>query len=125
MRRRFVRTRRPILADALSQLRALERLDASTRVQRRETVLFEVVAAPGRIGLLFEGRRVDFPDAVAAEVEYVAGEEGTFTAADLPGDLDAAGRLVLVHRLVREGFLRISGAGPDGPSRGNGAAARE
>ena len=33
--------------------------------------------------------------------------EGPFTAADLPGSLDEAGRLVLVRRLVREGFLRV------------------
>ena len=30
-----------------------------------------------------------------------------FRLADLPGELDAEGRLVLVRRLVREGFLRI------------------
>ena len=34
--------------------------------------------------------------------------EGPFTAADLPGSLDEAGRLVLVRRLVREGFLRLT-----------------
>ena len=32
-------------------------------------------------------------------------------AADLPGPLDDDGRLVLVRRLVREGFLRRSAAG--------------
>ena len=31
-------------------------------------------------------------------------------ARELPGDLDAEGRLVLARRLVREGFLRIRGA---------------
>ncbi len=31
-----------------------------------------------------------------------------FLPSELPGDLDDAGRLVLVRRLVREGFLRLS-----------------
>ena len=31
----------------------------------------------------------------------------SITAASLPGSLDEAGRLVLVRRLVREGFLRV------------------
>jgi hypothetical protein len=31
---------------------------------------------------------------------------GRFTARGLPGGLDDAGRLVLVRRLIREGFLR-------------------
>jgi hypothetical protein len=43
-------------------------------------------------------------------VEAAAEAEGTFTASELPGELDDAGRLVLVRRLVREGFLRVSGA---------------
>jgi hypothetical protein len=34
--------------------------------------------------------------------------DGEFTASDLPGRLDDESRLVLVRRLVREGFLRIS-----------------
>ncbi len=34
------------------------------------------------------------------------GEE-PFRVADLPGELDADGRLVLVRRLVREGFLSV------------------
>jgi hypothetical protein len=38
----------------------------------------------------------------------VARAEDPFTAADLPGSLDTAGRLVLVRRLVREGLVRIS-----------------
>ena len=37
--------------------------------------------------------------------------EGASSAADLPGDLDDDGRLVLVRRLIREGFLRRAVAG--------------
>jgi hypothetical protein len=53
---------------------------------------------------------VTFPAHAREEVEAVVGAEEPFTVAELPGSLDAAGRLVLVRRLVREGLLRISEA---------------
>ena len=57
--------------------------------------------------LRFEGKTIELPvqaeDALAALVEA----EGPLTARALPGPLDDAGRLVLVRRLVREGFLRL------------------
>ena len=61
--------------------------------------------------LSFEGRRLRFPERLATELEFLVGAEGDFTPAELPGDLDDEGRLVLVRRLVREGFLRRSVAG--------------
>ena len=51
--------------------------------------------------------RSRFPEHVEEEVAFAASAEAEFSAGDLPGDLDDAGRLVLVRRLVREGFLRI------------------
>ena len=43
---------------------------------------------------------------LAAELRAFFETEEPFRAADLPGELDDEGRLVLVRRLVREGFLR-------------------
>ena len=39
----------------------------------------------------------------------MAESAGPFSAAELPGPLDEQARLVLVRRLVREGFLRVLG----------------
>ena len=41
----------------------------------------------------------------AAAVEAATELEEPFSAGELPGPLDAAGRLVLVRRLIREGYL--------------------
>jgi hypothetical protein len=108
-RRKLVRTRRPILGGQLSQLRALDDLDLDTVLERRPTVIFDLVGTK----LSFEGKDVAFPDEAAEELAFAAQAEEPFTAADLPGDLDDEGRLVLVSRLVREGFLLISGAAPE------------
>jgi hypothetical protein len=109
-RRRFLHGRRPIREDALSQLRALERLDGETLVERRATVVADLEEDGQGVSLVFEGREVRFPAHARAELVACFVAEEPFRAGDLPGELDAAGRLVLVGRLVREGFLRVTGA---------------
>jgi Cupin superfamily protein len=107
-RRRLVDRRRPVLDGQLSQLRALEALTVGTAVERRRTVIAQL---DGR-RLSFEGKALVFPEQALDELEALVSSEGPVRAADLPGRLDDAGRLVLVRRLVREGFLRL--AQPDG-----------
>jgi ribosomal protein L16 Arg81 hydroxylase len=108
-RRRFVAGRRPVLHDQFAQLRALERLTVDSQLERRPTVIFELERDATGVALLFEGKEVRLPAKAAAEVGAIAGSAGSFSAAELPGRLDQRSRLVLVRRLVREGFLRVLG----------------
>ena len=101
-RDRFVFSRRPVLDGQLSELRSLADLTPGTELVRRDTVIADLRETT----LVFEGRRLQFPERLAAELEFLVTAEGSFTPAQLPGDLDDAGRLVLVRKLVREGFLR-------------------
>ena len=59
--------------------------------------------------LVFEGKEVRVPAVAHEPLAAMQAASGTFTARALPGALDEAGRLVLVRRLVREGYLRIAG----------------
>ena len=124
MRERFVKTRRPILDGQLTQLRALDRLSSETLVERRPTVIANVEVENGRVALVFEGKEIAFPAHAAEEVEHAAHATEPFRPRDLPGELDEESRLVLVRRLVREGFLRVTSArARDGRSpRGDGSA---
>lgn len=106
-RERFVRSRRPILDGQLGELRALPSLGADDALVRRDTVIADLDGTT----LLFEGRTLRFPGRLAEELEFLVTVEGPFSAAALPGSLDEAGRLVLLRRLVREGFLRRSASG--------------
>jgi hypothetical protein len=107
LRRRFVATRRPILHDQLSQVRALAGLTVEDLLERRATVICELDETDdGGALLLFEGKELRFPWQASAALRAAVELDGPFAAADLPGALDDAGRLVLVRRLVREGFLR-------------------
>jgi ribosomal protein L16 Arg81 hydroxylase len=103
-RRHLVETRRPILDGQLSEVAALESIDLDTQIERRPTVLADLDGTT----LFFEGKRLEFPARIAEELEAIFTADGPFAAGDLPGPLDDEGRLVLVRRLIREGFLRRS-----------------
>jgi len=115
-RRRFVAARAPILDGQLTQLRALAGLGLETPVERRPTVIGDIELEDTQVVLAFEGKQMRFPAAVLADVEFCATAPEPFTAADLPGGVDADGRLVLLRRLVREGFLRLTDVPAGGPS---------
>jgi hypothetical protein len=105
---RLERRRRPVLDGQLSQLRGLESLTVATTLERRPSALASVEDEGDAVVLAFHGKRLLLPTRLAAEAGFLAEVDTPFTAADLPGRLDDAGRLVLVRRLVREGFLRIT-----------------
>jgi lysine-specific demethylase/histidyl-hydroxylase NO66 len=105
-RARFVNSRRPILDGQLEEVRALESLTVETPLERRDTVIADLEG----MTLSFEGKHVAFPEQAREELEAVFSADEPFTAAELPGGLDDDSRLVLVRRLIREGFLRRSAA---------------
>lgn len=110
--RRFWSTRRPLLRGQLAQLAALDRIDASTPVRRREGAVCRLIAsADGEtLRAVLGDRELRMPSFVGGAMRTVL-ERDELTAADLSGDLDEASALVLVQRLVREGLFEIEAAG--------------
>ena len=90
----------------LSELRAIDSLTVETVLERRPTVLSELDDG----ALVFEGKTVRVPDYALPELKAIAFSETPFRAVDLPGELDDESRLVLLRRLIREGFVRRSAA---------------
>jgi hypothetical protein len=86
-------------------------------------VIADLANVDDGLQLAFEGKAIVFPAHARAEVEHVAAASGPFSARELPGELDDEGRLVLVRRLVREGFLRVSPEERDTTPRGGDGAA--
>ena len=110
LRERFVSSRRPVLDGQLRQVRALDGLTVDTSLERRPTVIADVTADAEGVSIAFEGKKVVLPTHAREEAEFAAAATAAFTARELPGSLDDESRLVLVGRLVREGFLRITDA---------------
>jgi len=106
-RRAFVDGRRAILEGQLTQVHALKGLTLRSPLERRPTVIADLDREDPGVRLRFEGKEVYLPPQAAAAVAAAHAADAPFTPGELPGPLDAAGRLVLVSRLVREGFLRL------------------
>jgi JmjC domain len=106
-RTRLVNGRRPILDGQLEEVRALGALTVQTLLERRDTVIADLQGTT----LSFEGKHVSFPDHARDELGAIVAAEQPFRALELPGELDEESRLVLLRRLIREGFVRRSAAG--------------
>ncbi|MBV9383415.1 MAG: hypothetical protein JOY82_11790 [Streptosporangiaceae bacterium] len=98
----------PPLRHHLTDLEELGELWVDTRVRRRAGQQSYLTVSDDSVRLHFSNKAVGFPIGVAPQVRYVAeNDSGSFTANDIPGDLDEPGRLVLVQTLLREGFLTV------------------
>ncbi|MBN6040499.1 cupin domain-containing protein [Amycolatopsis sp. 195334CR] len=97
----------PVSLDGhLLDLGSVACLSLSSVVSKRADLAWRLRTEGDVVVLSFHGKAVRMPARVAVDLEF-AGEAGEFTARDLPGGLDERGRLVLVRRLVTEGFLTV------------------
>jgi len=76
-------------------------------VRRRDGARATLTAGDRIASLEFHGKVVTFPTRVMPELTFVI-ETPLFTARDIPGPLDEAGRMVLITTLVREGLLTLA-----------------
>jgi hypothetical protein len=106
MRRRLVSTRRAVLDGQLSEVKGLRELTLDTLLERRPTVIADFDGST----LSYEGRRLTFPGHARTELAAIVAADEPFRTGELPGELDEDGRLVLVRRLILEGFVRRSAA---------------
>ena len=91
------------------------------RAQRRPTVIADLERGPDGAALIFEGKRISFPAQADEAVAFAATTDSASRAGDMPGALDEPGRLVLVRRSVREGFLLVNATPPDAHEGRTGA----
>ena len=103
---RFALSRPPLPAGRLADLNGLKEIDARTPLRRRRGIIQRTAHQDETVTLRFEGKTITMPDYVAPALQFMSEHDG-FTADDLPPGLDAAGRLVLIRRLVKEGFLTV------------------
>ncbi|MFO0601886.1 MAG: cupin domain-containing protein [Polyangiales bacterium] len=99
-----VDTRQPLLPGQVDEVRALGAIADDTALTTRPAVLYRLHEAGDEVVLQVYGSRIRFPAHVREALAWLM-EQPRFTPADLPGTLDAPGRLILVRRLVREGVL--------------------
>ena len=96
----------PLLRGQLGQLANLDRIALDTVVGARKGVISHVRTNREATTVDCYGREITFP-AHAIEAVRFALSNFQFAVCELPDDLDDAGKLTLVRRLIREGLLMV------------------
>lgn len=94
----------PLLEGQMNQLATVDNLTVDSIVGARQGVVFRLQTNSESDCLDCCGRRITFPPHTCEAVRFALSHP-SFVVKDLPGNLDDAGKLVLVRRLIREGLL--------------------
>ena len=94
----------PLLEGQMAQLAKLDQLATDSFVGIRPPLIARIETSANSVSVRCFGRRITFPVAVAPAVQFALSCD-RFAVQDLPGDLDDAGKLTLVRRLILEGLL--------------------
>ncbi|NBC32591.1 MAG: hypothetical protein GVY13_07940 [Alphaproteobacteria bacterium] len=100
----IVSTRHCLLPGQLRQVGGLADLDETTEVGPRPDLLYRILETGDTIALNCYGNDITFPPHVLEPLRFALTTDH-YAIGDLPGDLDADGKIVLIRRLVREGLL--------------------
>ena len=109
----FIGSRLPRVHGQMAELARMADLDTASRLMARPNLIYRLMDVPGKgdeedtVAVSCQGAVISLP-AFAREPLAHALSGQAFTLADLPGDLDEAGRAVLVRRLLREGLVMFS-----------------
>ena len=104
----FVAACPPLLRGQMAQIANLDRLTLDSVVGARAGVISCLRMNEESTAVDCYGRRIAFPAHVSEAVRFAI-NESEFAVRELPGDLDDAGKLTLVRRLIREGLLALLG----------------
>ena len=101
----FVTSRRPDLQGCLQEVEAPPQVSAKTMVVPRPNIMYGLHEGGGSIVLVFGSTQITLPSFSRDAVVFALNRDAPFMVSDLPGQLDDAGKVVLVQRLIKEGLL--------------------
>ncbi len=101
---RFLSKCPPALNGQMEQLARLDSLTIHSVVGVRQGVVYRLKTDGALESIETYGRSIKYPSHVGESVRFALGHS-RFILRDLPGDLDDAGKLTLIQRLIREGLV--------------------
>ncbi len=104
----LVSTRTALLEGQLEQMLTMSKIHEDTKAGARPNLLYRYREKDGQFIVSCYGAEMRLPVHAAEPTRYAL-ETPEFLVKDLPGELDDAGKVVLIKRLVREGMVRILG----------------
>ncbi len=100
----FIAVCPPLLNGQMAQMTALDRLAVDSVVGARAGVNYRWQTSGEAVSIECYRRKIRFPRQAGEAVRFAL-SHATFAVRDLPGDLDDAGKVTLVRRLIREGLV--------------------
>ncbi len=98
---------RPAVSDRrLQTLATPPDIGPATRLGAWPDLIFRLAVDEAEIRVVWQGPDLSLPSFTEPDVRFAL-TTPSFTVADLPGDLDEAGKLVLVRRLYQEGLIQV------------------
>lgn len=101
----FIADRPAVAQRRLATLATPPEIGPDTRLGAWPELIFRLAVDDEAIRIVWQGPDLSLPSFTEPDVRFAL-TTASFTAADLPGDLDDAGKLVLVRRLYREGLIQ-------------------
>lgn len=95
---------KPLLRGQMAQMAALGALTKESVAGVRDGAIFRVEEDGDSVAIECYGRRITFPAHAREAVEFAL-TNSRFKICELRGDLDDAGKLVIVRRLIQEGLV--------------------
>lgn len=102
----IITTRHPLLEGQMSQVMKLPSLSVDSIVGVRPRLFAQVSTTEEHVFVSCHGRDVRLPVHAEESVRYVLATP-RFRVSDIAGDLDDAGKLVLVRKMILEGIVRF------------------
>ncbi|MCC6877636.1 MAG: hypothetical protein IT378_25230 [Sandaracinaceae bacterium] len=102
----LVSTRHPLIYGQMRQINKLASIKIDDRASARPHILYHLRTDGDKVVLAAYGGEIRLPEHAREPLEHALTHEG-YRIGDLPGELDDAGKLVLIRRLVREGLVRL------------------
>lgn len=101
----FVTSRHPALDGRLRELDNASPISAESRVAARPHLVYLLREENDQLVILFGSTKISLPSFTREAVTFALNGAPSFVVRDLPGQLDDAGKVVLVRRLIKEGLL--------------------
>jgi ribosomal protein L16 Arg81 hydroxylase len=97
----------PVLNGHLQDLDACLKLKMTTRLARRPAIAVKTTREQGKIKLHFHGKVVSLPSYLAGVLAFIQ-RMPAFSAKELPASLSGREKLLLLRRLLQEGYLTLA-----------------
>ena len=106
MARRLLKRSEPTAEGRLGEMNAASKIDIATKLEKTSAMRGMVMSNGAFCTFHFHGTELRLPAKTAESLRFICEHEGAFTGRQVQGVLRESEVLVLLRRLVREGFLR-------------------